>query len=77
MSEKLIQVILGEDMKDKTVLMTTNNQNYIKYAERVLYLEDGRIAFDGSYKQFYASRFYDQMKISEKKEEDLMEVRAA
>lgn len=45
-------------MNRKTFLISTNNQNYIKYADRVLYLEEGSLRFNGSYKEFEKSEEY-------------------
>lgn len=61
---RLLNVILGSEFKDQTFLITTNNQNYLKFADRILYLENGKLGFNGSYSEFLLSENYQKFTVS-------------
>ena len=42
------QAICGE-LKDKTRIIVTNAIQHLKYADRILVIDSGRITFDGDY----------------------------
>ena len=42
-------------LKPKTFIICTNSPEHLKQADRILYLENGRIMFNGKYKMFKKS----------------------
>lgn len=39
----------NEEFMDKTILMTTNDTNLLKFADKLIYISEGMILFTGSY----------------------------
>ena len=59
-ASKLIETIATSDrLKNKTFVFSTNNPSYIKYADKIIYLKEGGIQYQGSYTEFKASKFYE------------------
>ena len=45
-------------LQDKTFIFSTNNPSYIKYADKIIYMDQGRVKFSGSYDEFKISNLY-------------------
>lgn len=46
------EITNGKNWTDKTFIISTNNMRFLEYVDRILYLENGRIHFNGDYNQF-------------------------
>lgn len=57
-ASRLLNTIVEGELKGKTFLFSTNNQGYLKYADKILYLEEGDLKFTGSYQEFQESEFW-------------------
>ena len=52
-ASKLLKTITESPrLKEKTFIFCSNNAAHLKHADRVIYLDNGRILFDGSYEKF-------------------------
>ncbi|MCQ2818077.1 MAG: ATP-binding cassette domain-containing protein [archaeon] len=60
-----------EHLKGKTRILVTHALQYVHYADRIIYLKDGEIAWEGTYKEIkqqdFFSVFYDKMKTLNRK----------
>ena len=55
-ASKLLKTInTSQLLKDKTFVFSTNNPSYLAHADRVIYLRDGFIKFNGDYEAFQQS----------------------
>lgn len=61
----LLEISIMKEMKDKTFLISTNNQNYLKYADRILFLDDGDLMFDGTLEDFKKSAEWGKVNFDE------------
>ena len=43
----IIKETIGRVLKGKTVIMTTNNLSFLKYADHIVYIQDGKILSEG------------------------------
>ncbi|MFN3455419.1 MAG: ATP-binding cassette domain-containing protein [Pseudobdellovibrio sp.] len=50
--KKLINVILDLKKQNHTFLVVTQRYEFLNYCDRIIYLEDGKIEFDGQYEKF-------------------------
>jgi ABC-type transport system involved in cytochrome bd biosynthesis fused ATPase/permease subunit len=39
----------GEDFKNKTIVMTTNDTNLLKFADKLIFMSEGLIMFQGTF----------------------------
>ena len=46
----------GEEMKGKTFIISTNNIKMFDYADKIVFMVDGRVDFFGTYEQMMAVR---------------------
>ena len=45
-------------LKGKTILMATNELQYLSYADKVLFMEDGKIKWIGKYEDLEKEKFF-------------------
>lgn len=50
------QITNNPVLKDKTFIITANNYKVLDYADRVVFMEHGRILFNGSVEEFKKSK---------------------
>lgn len=48
----------GEEFKDKTIVMTTNDTNLFKFADRLIYISNGQIVFLGTFDKLQSEPQY-------------------
>ena len=61
-----------EYLKDKTRILVTHAIQYCNKADRIIYMKDGRIHWEGEFKELIQQDFYKKMMVKkEKKENDL------
>ena len=51
-ASQVIDALKGEEYKDKTFLVATNRAWHVKFADRVVKLENGSIIFNGTKEEF-------------------------
>lgn len=67
------QTICNE-LKDKTRIIVTHALHFLRYADKVFYVEDGRITFKGNYNMLKKQSFFQKyMKNKEKEEQEKLE----
>lgn len=54
-ASRLLRTIVEGELKGKTFLFSTNNQSYLKYADKILYLDEGNLLFKGTFEEFKKS----------------------
>ena len=51
-ASKVIEALKGEEFKDKTFLVATNRAWHLRFADRVVKMENGSIIFNGTREEF-------------------------
>lgn len=67
-ASRLLNTIVEGELKGKTFLFSTNNQTYLKYADKILYLDEGNLEFKGTYGEFKKSPAWAKYQFTSKKE---------
>ena len=65
----IINNVLCDYLKDKTRILVTHAIQYCNRADRIIYMKDGRIDWEGNFKELENQEFYKNMVIKKKKEE--------
>lgn len=69
-----MQHTITNELKGKTRIIVTHALHFLKYADKIFYVEDGRIIFRGSYNMLKKETFFQQyMKNHEEEEEEKKE----
>ena len=66
----IINNALCDYLKDKTRILVTHAIQYCNKADRIVYMKDGRINWEGKYEELEQQEFYKNMVIKKKEEED-------
>ena len=66
---KIINNVLCDYLKDKTRILVTHAIQYCNKADRIIYMKDGRIDWEGNFEELENQEFYKNMVIKKKKEE--------
>ena len=62
MASRLLKTIKeSERLKSKTFIFSTNNPAYLKHADRVIYISEGLIKFNGGFEDFKMSPEFNQL----------------
>ena len=48
-AESIMKETIVKSLKDKTVILVTHSMKFLKYADKVIYLDEGRVKFDGKF----------------------------
>ena len=67
-SNKIFQKVILEYLDKKTRIFCKNTISGLNYMDRIIVLDKGKIVFDGNYKKFCSSDFYDKMIKNEENE---------
>ena len=51
-ASKVIEALKGDEFKEKTFLVATNRAWHLRFADRVVKMENGSIVFNGSREEF-------------------------
>jgi ABC-type transport system involved in cytochrome bd biosynthesis fused ATPase/permease subunit len=71
--EYLMEELIQKHLKGKTRLIITHALHFLKYADKIFYVENGRITFRGTYENIKKEDFFKQYmeeKEAQKKEEE-------
>ena len=66
----IINNVLCDYLKNKTRILVTHAIQYCNRADRIVYMKDGRIEWEGDFEQLENQEFYKNMVIKKKEEED-------
>ena len=69
-SKLLDSIMQHPKFSKKTFLFSTNNESYLKYADRILYIDDGKLVFNGTFEEFKGHKTYKSYHIPKKGEND-------
>ena len=73
----IINNCICDYLKDKTRILVTHAIQYCNRADRIIYMKDGRIHWEGDFKELEKQDFYKKMMVKkEKKENDLRNSRS-
>jgi ABC-type multidrug transport system fused ATPase/permease subunit len=67
--EYLMETTISKELKGKTRIIVTHALHFLKYADKILYCDDGRITFKGSYKMLKDEPFFKKMMQMKQEEE--------
>jgi ABC-type multidrug transport system fused ATPase/permease subunit len=67
----IIENAIKKDLKGKTRVIVTHSIQYLLYADKIIYLDEGQIKFNGNFKSFQATDWYKELEntIEKRKEE--------
>lgn len=54
--KKVFKLVVMEELKDKTVIFVSNNQEIMKYSSKVIFFGSGKIIEDGKYRELLSRR---------------------
>jgi len=66
----IINNVLCDYLKDKTRILVTHAIQYCNRADRIVYMKDGKIDWEGDFEQLEKQEFYKNMVMKKKEEED-------
>ena len=66
----IINNVLCDYLKNKTRILVTHAIQYCNRADRIVYMKDGKIEWEGNFEQLENQEFYKNMVIKKKEEED-------
>ena len=67
----IINNVLCDYLKDKTRILVTHAIQYCNRADRIVYMKDGKIEWEGDFDQLEKQEFYKNMVMKKKEEEDI------
>ena len=65
----IINNVLCDYLKDKTRILVTHAIQYCNRADKIIYMKDGKIDWEGNFEELENQEFYKNMVIKKKKEE--------
>ena len=71
----IINNVLCDYLKDKTRILVTHAIQYCNKADRIIYMKDGRIDWEGNFEELENQEFYKNMVIKKKNEEEALKKR--
>ena len=71
----IINNVLCDYLKDKTRILVTHAIQYCNRADRIIYMKDGRIDWEGTFEELENQEFYKNMVIKKKNEEEALKKR--
>lgn len=69
-SSFLMERTIKDELKDKTRVIVTHAVHFLRHADAVIYLENGKIVFNGTFEQLKASRYAKEMNVEAIAESD-------
>jgi ABC-type multidrug transport system fused ATPase/permease subunit len=67
---EIIENAIQKDLKNKTRVIVTHSIQYLMYADKIIYLDEGQVKFDGNYDTFKSTELYSDLKKTIEKEEN-------
>lgn len=67
---EIIENAIQKDLKNKTRVIVTHSIQYLMYADKIIYLDEGEIKFDGNYDNFQSTELYSELKKTIENEEN-------
>ncbi len=60
-SSEIIENGIIKHLKNKTIVIVTHSIQYLKYSDRIIYLDKGEIKFFDSFKRFQKTIYFDDL----------------
>ena len=73
----LFKGVFNEYLKDKTFIITTHALQYLNFFDRIIYMEDGKIQWSGTYNEIINQEFYAEFvkSIERKKSGEIQQIK--
>lgn len=67
---RIIEKAIQGELKGKTRVIVTHSIQYLLYADKIIYLDEGRVKYSGGFPEFKKSQWYDELEKTIQKKED-------